>query len=132
MKENQNEFKVGDWVVGEDICHKSKNSTTISRLKEERNLCQFAWPYILENGSYCSKIKKWVPKEGDCCWTDFYGLVQIIKSFNYKFEVKCFYGIKNLNNNPIVKLEELEPFIGELPTRVKRLKEINANTNIKR
>lgn len=120
MKEN--ELKVGDWVVGEDICRKSKKSTTISKLKEMRKPSEKAYPYILENGSYCAKIKKWEPKEGDWCWNVYYGLVKIIKfKSTTDIEVKCVYGIKNLNDNPSATLEELEPFIGELPTRAKRI-----------
>lgn len=119
---NFRKFKVNDWVISTSwVNHEPQKITKIelATSPDEEDFVFF--------GDHCCVemkfIEHWEPKEGDFCWTDFFGLVQIIKSFDYKFEVKCFYGIKNLNNNPIVKLEELEPFIGELPTRAKRLKE---------
>ena len=118
MQENQNEFKVGDWVVGEDICRKSKKSTTISKLKEMRKPSQFAWPYILENGSYCAKIKKWEPKEGDWCW--FRNNMDEIHSLA-KYEAGNIYdaesAIKSVQIGPHGNSywDVCKPFIGELP-----------------
>ena len=97
----RNEFKVGDWVVGEDICRKSKKSTTISRLKEARKPSQFAWPYILENGSYCAKIKKWEPKIGDWVIPDT-GIDKDI------FVVMKYNGVSLIPSR-------CRPFFGELP-----------------
>ena len=97
----RNEFKVGDWVVGEDICRKSKKSTTISRLKEARKPSQFAWPYILENGSYCAKIKKWEPKVDDWVIPDT-GIDKDI------FVVMKYNGVSLIPSR-------CRPFFGELP-----------------
>lgn len=68
MQENQNEVQVGDWVIGKDVCNKSKKFTTVSKLKEMRKPSENAYPYILENGSYCADIQKWIPKEDEWCW----------------------------------------------------------------
>ena len=57
-------FKPGDWVVGSKVCRKPKRFTTVSKLKEIQG-ADFAYPYILEDGSYCEIIKLWKPKVGE-------------------------------------------------------------------
>ena len=57
-------FKPGDWVVGSKVCRKPKKFTTVSKLKEIQGV-DFAYPYILEDGSYCEIIKLWRPKVGE-------------------------------------------------------------------
>lgn len=116
-----NKFKVNDWVIPTSYVDPEPQKIT----KIELGTAPDEEDFVFFREDWCVDMKyieHWVPKELNFCWSDYYGLVQIVKSFNYKFEVKCFYVIKNLNDNPIVGLEELEPFIGELPTRVQKLR----------
>lgn len=109
------EFKVGDWVIGEDICYnKNKKSTTTSKLKEIRSVSQFAYPYLLENGSFCAKIKKWSPKEGDWCW-----FCEDPENFPIGFILDRFLRMSKYNSFETKHSGEYYdycfPFIGEFP-----------------
>lgn len=116
----ENEFKVGDWVM---LKYKSyKKPYRVLELMNNAVLLNTDEYPKRDNIWRFDEVSLWAPKEGDWCWNVYYGLVNIIKfKSNTNIEVMCVYGIKNLNDNPQATLEELEPFIGELPTRAKRI-----------
>lgn len=112
-------FKVNDWIIVTSWV--KQEPYQIKRIELATAPDEEDFVFIGDNCCVELKdIEKWVPKSGDWCWSEDFGLVKIIDFKNtYNIEVKCIYGIKNLNDNPTVKLEELEPFIGELPTRAR-------------
>ena len=114
-------FEVGDWLLSPEdeiieLLELDLENGVHNKIKKNSS------ESLAFNG-YLKQCRKWKPKSGEWCWCDYYGLVKIIEfKYTTHIEVQCVYGIKNLNNNPIVKLDELEPFIGELPNRAKRMK----------
>lgn len=121
MNENRNKFKVGDWVISTSWIYPDPKKITkieLASAPDEEDFVFFREDWCVE----MKYIQKWIPKEGDWCWNVYYGLVNIIKfKSTSDIEIKCVYGIKNLNNNPSATLEELEPFIGKLPSKAKRI-----------
>lgn len=108
-------FKEGNWVIGKDVCNKPKEYTPIAKLKEIRSLTQFAWPYILDDGSYCAKVELWQPKKDEYLWDKQFGLSLVITN-SHKGVVQCkaIFGYKETFFAKYNK--NCQPFIGRIPT----------------
>lgn len=114
-------LKVNDWGISTSWINQEPRQIT----KIELATTSDEEDFVFFRDSRCVEleyIQKWIPKVGDWCWNVYFGLVKIINFKNeYRIEVKCVHGMNVLYDNHTAKLEELEPFIGELPSRAKRI-----------
>lgn len=98
-------FEIGDWVV--------EHGTKVKITEDRINYYNGAKGYA----QYVSSVH-WFPIEGEYCWSKKYGLVEVIDVL-----------LKTITVNPVflyrtvqTTIDDVEPFIGELPTFIKELK----------
>ena len=103
-------FKVGDWI--KYINGKSKTTAQVIQVGRIEN-------YIgVSTGEnvHIEDCELWQPKEGEWCWYG-YEIVEVIDSYNLEY-IKITR--QNSNSYEEVKFVQLEPFIGTLPSFLKK------------
>jgi len=125
MQENKNEFKVGDYVIINDlICKIIEDNEGIIKVETCKSRENSHQEYLIQD-IYKGYIQKWIPKEGEWCWfykknsknPVFAKFVRLLDSNIGNFEANGYTpnGTDCEDNLEYGYFYTCEPFIGELP-----------------
>ena len=111
-------FEVGDWLL-------SPEDEIIELL--ELDLENGVHNKIKKNGSeslafngYLKQCRKWKPKSGDWCWFLTVNSGYVLGQFTQEIGNGRYRYKLNTSDNALFNCSNCEPFIGDLPSRIKK------------
>ena len=112
-------LKVNDWVISTSLVNPEPRQIT----KIELATCSDEEDFVFFGNKCCVElkyIKKWIPKNGEWCWFLTVNSGYVLGQFTQEIGNGRYRYKLNTSDNALFNCSNCEPFIGDLPSRIKK------------